>query len=160
MSELPRESDRSAAIVAATLVESGLEEAIMTRIVALLEKEREALFDNDAPLANFSAKIKIGRALRLYGPQTRAELDRIREIRNLFAHAKKKILFSTPEIAAMCSTLKFFDKAPDRGLPPPQTAASLPKYRFIVTCVNLWGYFKRESRHQHAVLLPHPDYMD
>ncbi|NNF95917.1 MAG: hypothetical protein HKM94_03195 [Halobacteria archaeon] len=92
--------DRPAAIVAAALVEDALEDALMTNMAKLSRKERDALFLGHGPLATFSAKISIARAFKLLGKEEAAEIDVIRTIRNVFAHARIAIDFNTPEVAA------------------------------------------------------------
>jgi hypothetical protein len=45
----------------------------------------------DAPLATFSAKIRLAYALSIFGSSTRDDLDTIREIRNAFAHSTRPL---------------------------------------------------------------------
>ena len=59
--------DRSAAISAAALTELAVEKAIKLRLRRLTKTEQNALFDGTAPLASFSAKIRMGYALGIYG---------------------------------------------------------------------------------------------
>ena len=91
-------SQTGVAIVGAALVEDALREAILFRMRDLTKKEEDELFDGLAPLAPFSAKIRIGYALRIYGEQT---LNAVREIRNAFSHARTRISFSTENTRTM-----------------------------------------------------------
>ena len=97
---LPGEPDRVAALVGATIVEQGLEDVIVRKFhpaKPLSEEEYNGLFnDPNGPLATFSARIRIGCALGLYGRNTRDDLDHLRLIRNAFAHTMRSIRFDTP----------------------------------------------------------------
>jgi DNA-binding MltR family transcriptional regulator len=72
-------------------------------MVKLTPEEHDQLFIGTGPLATFSAKIRLGYALGIYGRKTRHDLDVVREIRNAFAHAQKVITFENQEIANLCS---------------------------------------------------------
>ena len=95
---LHKEADRTAAIIAASLVESVLEQLLISsfknRSSALLPR----LFENRGPLSDFNSKILIGEAYRVTGLK-HEELQRVRHIRNCFAHARQPVTFDTPEIA-------------------------------------------------------------
>ena len=56
------------------------------------------LFGPMKPLSTFSAKIRMGFALKLYGERTFDDLELLRKLRNLFAHGKLAIDFNTPEV--------------------------------------------------------------
>lgn len=101
--------DRSVAIMAAADVEHALELALVNQFVPLSNGRFKELFERDGPLTSFSAKIKIASAMGLFGDGIRAELNRIRDIRNAFAHARRPILFSTRRIADECQKLRFFE---------------------------------------------------
>ena len=94
---LDSESDRAFAILACTTVEDALESAIKARLVdGLSNEDTSRLFEGDNPLSTFSALIKIGFAMGVYGPVARADMNCLRDIRNAFAHAKMPITFDTP----------------------------------------------------------------
>ena len=63
---------------------------------------RAEIFDNEGPLATFGAKIKIGYAMGLYGPEIKADLDCIRRIRNYFAHTMRPLTFRDARIKKIC----------------------------------------------------------
>ena len=78
-------SARAAAIVGAVLVEESLTNLLKSR----LNRDQGILddvFRPSGPMGTFSTKIKMGFLMGLYSPETRRELDTIREIRNEFAH--------------------------------------------------------------------------
>jgi DNA-binding MltR family transcriptional regulator len=98
-------ADRAAAILVASDLDNALERTILTRMISLNRTQYEELFVNNAPLASFSAKIRMAHALGIIGKQVRIDLDCIRPIRNAFAHARKAIHFDTPEVAEACKRL-------------------------------------------------------
>jgi hypothetical protein len=106
LDEVGEHPDRAVAIILAAMVEGALRAAILARMVPLCERREMGLFGPDSPLGTFSAKIKVGFALGVYGPETRADLDTVRAIRNAFAHCTKPIKFDTPEVAAECAKLR------------------------------------------------------
>jgi hypothetical protein len=100
--------DRSVAILAAVHLESSLEAAILTKMIPLPENEVNEIFSGDAaPLSTFSAKIRMAFAMGILGPQTRKDLNIIKNIRNAFAHAQRPVKFDTPEIATACAQIQF-----------------------------------------------------
>lgn len=120
---LPNHSDRDAALIYGAMVENYLERAIATHFVS--GESTTALFSyrSSGPLATFAAKIQIGYALGVYEERMRSDLRWIKNIRNAFAHVRKKIDFSTPAIADACSMLtpRGFPKMADGtdSAPPP-----------------------------------------
>ena len=102
---------RAEAVTLAALLESTLESAMLRRFVPLSRTDRKDLFEGVAPLATFSAKIRLGYALNMYGRKTRADLDNIREIRNAFAHARTKINFRTREVDIVCQRITLAERA-------------------------------------------------
>jgi DNA-binding MltR family transcriptional regulator len=64
-----------------------------------VEKDgQKGLFGPNQPLSSFSAKIRMGFALKLYGELTFHDLELLRKLRNLFAHGRLAIDFNTPEV--------------------------------------------------------------
>lgn len=127
--------DRSLAIVQTSYVERTLEDVILLHMVRLNKDEFNGLFDGAGPLSSFSAKTKVAYALGYIGKNTRAELDRIRAIRNVFAHSRLNLRFDTPEIRSECEKLKTAARMrqPDvwkrAGLPwPPRAPRELFHY--------------------------------
>lgn len=103
---LSTEADRAMTILACAQIENALEGAIESRLIATLsENDRARLFEGDNPISTFSAKIKVGFALGIYGHETRADLNCVRDIRNAFAHSRIAISFKTEPVAEACKTL-------------------------------------------------------
>lgn len=105
--------DRSTAIVLGAGLEAEIEDELKRRMVDLEVADIEGLFGEGSPLGDFAAKIKIGFAFGVFGPRTRNDLNLIRQIRNAFAHARRPITFTTPEIAKTCSRLETPDRFPN-----------------------------------------------
>jgi hypothetical protein len=99
------DSDRAAAIVAGSLLETTIERCILQRLLPMTKNEFALLFKGDSSLATFSAKIRIGYALGLYGPESRDEILKIKDIRNQFAHQFDRD-FGTSEIINACKNLR------------------------------------------------------
>lgn len=110
-----RMDDRSLAILESAYVEQELEEFLTSRLVTLKKEEFRGLFEGGGPLSSFSAKTKIAYAFGCIGRNTRNELDRIRTIRNVFAHSRLPLRFDTGELKAECERLM----TPKRMGPPP-----------------------------------------
>ena len=56
-------------------------------------------------MGTFDLKIKMARALKVYGKETNDNLVLLRTIRNAFAHAPSPITFETTEIKSLCKFL-------------------------------------------------------
>jgi len=97
--------DTAVVIVAAANLELCLRMAIEARFDHLNRIESRELFGPDRPLGSFSAKIAIAYALGIFEKQFRADLHRIRHIRNAFAHMSNHAGFKTEGVVAACNTL-------------------------------------------------------
>lgn len=132
--ELKGQSDRAAAIVMVASVEADLHDCIRSRLrMDLTKAELAGLFDGEAPLATFSAKIKIGHALGLYGPKTRDDLDVIRHLRNTCAHAKRPVSFDLPVFASVLTRLNVIQNHTETQM----EGGNTPRNRFSRACVML-----------------------
>jgi DNA-binding MltR family transcriptional regulator len=96
---------RYIALTGAAALERNIENAIRSKLQRLSKRHFEELFAENSPLGTFSAKIKIGFAMELYGLKTKTDLEHIREIRNIFAHAERPITFATKRIRDLCHNL-------------------------------------------------------
>ena len=117
-SRLHGESDRSAALLAAALLDAQLESLFRAR----LKHHQDRLLGFDGPLASFSTRIRMARALDWIDEEVERDLDVIRNIRNRFAHSfEQDLTFEDAEIKGWCSSLLTiqayltgFDLAKDR----------------------------------------------
>jgi hypothetical protein len=84
-------ADRAFAIVWAAVAGDTLRAMIYKKTRSLSLDDRAAIFEGYGPLASFSAKIIIGCSFDMYGPKIRKDLERVKDIKNAFAHARQKI---------------------------------------------------------------------
>jgi hypothetical protein len=104
--EMDKGDSRTAAIVAAGLLEHNLAVVLLIRFRKLTNRQQKDLFeDQNSALNTFSAKIQIGFALNLYNSHVRDDLDAIRRIRNTFAHQLDVSSFDHPEVRDECDSL-------------------------------------------------------
>ncbi|HEX3367851.1 hypothetical protein, partial [Phenylobacterium sp.] len=132
--ELKTASDRAVAVVVASILDRSLEDALLGWMRTLSAGDREALFSTRGVLASFSAKIDLAFAFKIYGPNTRADLHTIREIRNLFAHARLTLSFSDEAIARAIYSLHLRKKASEGGFVYQATSGSDPPYCLTRRC--------------------------
>ena len=137
---LEKESDRSAAIMATAFLERALYVMLNCSIADWGETRRNEWFDGpNAPFRSFSAKIMLAQAIFITGEQTTEQLNRIRNIRNAFAHASSQIDFKTPAIARETSELLRLElpgtKRPERT-------------RFCLMCIWLAREFLQDAELQ------------
>jgi hypothetical protein len=98
--------DRGAAVVLGSLVERALERLLWNN----MRKEGiSELFKYGAPLGDFGSKVQIAYAFKLFGAETRKDLNIIRNLRNQFAHSRMPIAFTTPVVQACCDELVYPD---------------------------------------------------
>jgi hypothetical protein len=98
--------DRALVLISGAFIEQGLESVISLAAVAEYDAptQRAELFGGDRPGAinGFYGKIILGHAMGAYTKAFKDDLDRIRHIRNAFAHAKGEISFKTREVSDVC----------------------------------------------------------
>jgi hypothetical protein len=85
IAELEHDSDRTAGIVGAVLVEESLTALLKSRLWRDEDLIKE-IFRSSGPLGAFSVKITMGFLMGLYSPTAQKELVTIKDIRNEFAH--------------------------------------------------------------------------
>jgi len=102
---LHQQNDRAAAIVGASLVESTLQELIGSAMLNNALDLPEKLFENRGPLSDFNSKILIAQAFGLISDRMASDLQRIRKVRNCFAHARVHVDFETPVVACEVAKL-------------------------------------------------------
>jgi hypothetical protein len=97
--------DYALAMIGSSFIEKALEVAILSRLIPMNDAERGQLFnyENRGPLSDLSSRIRLARAMGLFGPHTFADLERIRKLRNAFAHALSYITFATRQVEDICA---------------------------------------------------------
>lgn len=124
--------DRYIAIVAAGAIEVALRGAITKHLaVDLSDEERDRIFD--MTLGDFARRIGMARALGVISAEQRIELDRIRAIRNAFAHAMLPMTFESPEVADVLQRIWHIPVSSWAGYMFP----GFPPHRqFIIICAS------------------------
>jgi hypothetical protein len=146
MQKLEGMDDRAAALILSAIIDNLLEYAIISRFVRLTKTKRDRIFRNPtAPLTSMSAKTTIAHAMGICGDEPRAQLDRIRSIRNTFAHAMLSVSFDDPTIAAECRKLDP-QRLLDRG--NYRTTNDTPRERFIVAGTFLSMILMKQIDHR------------
>jgi hypothetical protein len=110
---LRAETDAGCALIAASHLSNVLIGLIQTAMVPLSKNQTKDLFGVDRPLATFSSRIRIAAALGLIAADEHGDLNRIRAIRNLFAHEIEQpeadpgspLSFQSPEVEKHVSQL-------------------------------------------------------
>jgi Mannitol repressor len=135
-------SDYAIAIIGASLVERALEAAILARFVPLGDRDRNWMFSfqEKGPLADLGARSRFGLALGLYGEPTFKDLEKIRRVRNLFAHSPALRKFSEKPIARACAQFNVSDfvfrheQGTEHQEPPPAS--------YVTACLHIAGRLK------------------
>ncbi len=131
--ELESQTDRGAAIIGASLLESRIEEAIRGRL--LDDKITVVLFEASGALGSFSAKIDLAYSLGIYGEKTYRELNIIRKIRNDFAHFVKPLDFNSQDMANRCREL-WFPKVVEINKQPLEPKEARAQYLRSINILN------------------------
>lgn len=106
--EIAGEADRAAAIVAFAYLDDMLTDAIQSHLHNFKHKGediRGTLFKGSGPLATFSARRRLAYLLGMFGPKTYADLGRLAQIRNEFAHTRSPRTFKSQRIKGLCEAL-------------------------------------------------------
>src|SRR5260221_8544577 len=94
---------RIVVLIRASLLDNFLENAIELNFVSINRTRFDAIFRNtNAPLSSFSAKIAVAHALGIFGDEFRSQLDRIKTIRNVFAHTMLPLSFDDDLVLDEC----------------------------------------------------------
>lgn len=102
LAEVQSMSDRTVAIVWGALVEDALRVAIEKRMPHLAPNQVDHLFSTGGILESFSSKAKMALALNIITKAEYDDIDLIRDIRNVFAHAILAIDFTNQPIRDSC----------------------------------------------------------
>jgi hypothetical protein len=100
------ESDRGCALIAGALAENSLQRMLGLKLIPLGKEKTDDLFGANGPLGTFSSKVKIAFAFGLIDNKLRDDLDRVREIRNAFAHSMVAITFAARAVSKACAGFK------------------------------------------------------
>jgi DNA-binding MltR family transcriptional regulator len=158
VTELYKSSDRAAAIMAATIVESRLTAALKNRFRPNIDVQNE-MFRSSGPLGSFSAKIKLGCLLGVCSDQAFSDLEIMKNIRNRFAHYLDIKDFQSQRIADWCKNFKLIEscvvsegtkEAPvDTYFTVPGRDEKMkdPKWRYLLTAMLFSGALATPRSH-------------
>lgn len=133
------ESDRAAAVLGGSFVDVMLEDVLKAFMVR--DRKVADLFSGDRPLATFSAKISIAYALGMLPSNMHGDLDKIRKIRNHFAHHPDATSFAGPPARDICNTLSIVDAGSGVSI---ASAMKMPaREQYLMTIAGLSIYFDR-----------------
>lgn len=99
--DLITESDRGCVLVGAAYIEQKLEELLrlcFTQVGVEVKKAVDPMFVGMGGLTSLDAKCKLALALKLVSKEEYSDYEKIRKIRNEFAHSYEGINFSTDKI--------------------------------------------------------------
>ena len=143
---LAKESDRSAVVISASLIEDHLLNRIRSKLRKMEEKEEKdlRLFISDGPFGSFGYRITVAYALEIIDAETMDHLLDIKEMRNACAHSARPIDFATPELVQVCKRL--FDPSPGSYLKVQSEDPFILRQAFIVTCMAIQSALALGSR--------------
>jgi DNA-binding MltR family transcriptional regulator len=113
MEQLVKESDRGCVLVAAAMLDEALEFLLRQRMAseeAAAKACVDPLFVGLGPLKSFWAKTQLARALGFIDQWIYEDLERIRTLRNLFAHSYENADFADARVIALTERLVGADK--------------------------------------------------
>ena len=93
-------------IATAAILDSQLEDALKRAMRPMSKGRYKTLFDPFRPLGDFAGKIAMAYALGIVSEEVFRELEKIRKIRNLFAHSTEHLHLGSVEVAPLFATLK------------------------------------------------------
>jgi hypothetical protein len=101
-----RQSHAGIVVTITSILEYDLERSIKWKFRPLNKAMKKRLFDSAyAPIGTFAAKIDIAYALDITSDAVHQELNKMRKIRNEFAHTTKPLSLDTEPIKALFLTL-------------------------------------------------------
>jgi len=110
--EMRDQTDRGAAILAASILSTYLERAILTKFTPTSNRRREKIFRGFGPLSTLSARIEIAYSLGLFDEAAYGRLNAIKDIRNEFAHSIEPTTFDSEAIKTLSKKLIFVTTPP------------------------------------------------
>ena len=102
LSEVGGTNDRTTCLILSSMIERQLEQLLFERIrfgSPIDSSWKPKIFSRDGALSTFFGNIGLARTLRVIDVQTYRDLDRLRQIRNVFAHSALPVNFQTKKIA-------------------------------------------------------------
>ena len=125
-----KESDRGSALIALAWVDDALE-AFVKASFRDEKKIVDSVFQSMGPLGTFSARIKTAYLLGLITSSLYSDLEKMRGIRNEFAHVRRRVRFKDQSVNARCKSLhgaKAFEEGTGNLI-------RSPRQRFLISAV-------------------------
>ena len=127
LEELNKESDRGAALISAAMLDDLLEKIILAFLID--NKESKKLLSGfNAPLGTSSARITASYSLGLLSEEEYEECDRLRQVRNEFAHHVHQN-FGDQKVKDLCGNLRF-------AAPKIPGHPNLPRAQFLTSATS------------------------
>jgi DNA-binding MltR family transcriptional regulator len=131
MSQLRIADDRSSALVATSILENSLERLLISSFKNKKKEFVSIIFENNGPLSSLWSKNMMAYAIGLIEFGTKKEIDNVRVVRNVFAHALRQIDFTNAVVLEHC--LQFgITKALREAMNQPSTNADSGKKSFLL----------------------------
>lgn len=128
-------TDRSAALVGASMVDSTLVFALQANFIFLGEEETYTYFHGqNAMLGTLASRINMAYVLGVYDDKYKSYLNAIRRVRNVFAHGMRPINFDHELISKECGKLPEPDWSRTKDYVPRNT----PRERYVMFCIQAW----------------------
>jgi DNA-binding MltR family transcriptional regulator len=105
---LLEESDRGCVLIAVAALDESMSillRACFSNVDLVVKQAVEPLFGPSGPLSSFWTKILLCYSLGLLPNELFTDLEKVRKLRNRFAHVHEPRSFDMPAIAAVVSTL-------------------------------------------------------
>ncbi len=145
------ETERGRALVAASLIEEMLNE-ILRGFLMDNKGTKQLLEEHNAPISSFASKIALCRALGLVTSEEFDDMERVRKIRNSFAH-NVMCSFEEPKIFEIAKAMKLgmeeLDKLPkgDKG----RVDEPKGRYSMVTTAIVLELYNRAHYTRKHRL---------
>jgi hypothetical protein len=171
------DSDRAAGVVAGSIAETRLEQALRSRLrsdTPSIATIAANLFRPSGGIGAFSVKIDLAYLLGILSDQAYKDLTNLKNIRNDFAHQLELDSFDIPTIRDRCKNFVLVDRhvgpipnlsmediatppiatvSPYMGLPDFQQKLSDPRFRYVMTA-QIVSFLLGEGSEKHDASLP------
>jgi hypothetical protein len=111
--KLKEESDRAAALLAASFLESEMTRRLKDFLVD--DESTAKLFETYRPISTFSALVDVCFAVGLMTRTMRSDLSLVRKARNHFAHHPKHLTFTDAPVSDWCRELSWAKGVPTQN---------------------------------------------
>jgi DNA-binding MltR family transcriptional regulator len=140
VAQLTRNADAGTALVTVAVIDEWLQKLLLTAMRPLSNTVAERMFESGRPLYDVAPKADIAYAFKLIEDETLSNLRTLKKIRDLFAHTRQTISFSSPEIVQACRALPGFTKDANLRLLFALTAAQVIKAIDFKTQELIFGH--------------------